>query len=181
MTLIEMLVAIIITLVVLVVPLTWIIISSRQSNVATSRAVSATRAETGLLQFTRDLREVSPGTTSTFTWGATSASAAFSIPTPGSPSTPEIVTWSCTFGSAGTCTRQVGTAVQTPIRNVMSLSFAPADANGNTLSSPATNPAYVGITLQVQNTSALDKNGTQAVSPNRITLADGAYLRNSGS
>jgi hypothetical protein len=63
----------------------------------------------------------------------------------------------------------------------LSLSFAPTDANGNALASPAANPAYVGITLQVQNTSALDTTGTHAVSTKPITLADGAYLRNSSS
>jgi prepilin-type N-terminal cleavage/methylation domain-containing protein len=181
LTLVELLVAIVIALLVLVVPLTWIIVSSHQSNVATSRALSATQAESGLLQLTRDLREVSPGTTSTFTWGNSGASATFSIPTPGNPSTPQTVTWSCTFGSGGSCTRQVGTGQETPIRNVEKLTFAPADVNGNQLTSPATNPAYVGVTLQVQNTSALDRNGTQSASRNWIALTDGAYLRNSGS
>jgi hypothetical protein len=182
---VELVVTILVALLVIVIPLTWIVLSIRQSNQASSRALSSTQAEAGLLQLTRDLREVSPGTTATFTWDTNSgASATFSLPTPGNPGTPEAITWTCTFGNAGTCTRQVGNGPQSPqIRNVLQLSFAPADGSGNALPSPATNPAYVGITVQVQNTSALDPTETHTT-PNqtqRITLADGAYLRNSTS
>jgi hypothetical protein len=140
--------------------------------------LSATQAETGLLALTRDLREATP--TSTFTWGGTAASATFSIPTPGNPGVPEAVTWNCSFGG-GTCTRQVGTSAAIPeIKNVVNLVFAPRDVNGSALPSPATNPAYVGITLEVQNASSLDRTSITPFSPKPITLADGAYLRNGG-
>lgn len=169
----------VVALVVIVIPLAWIIVSIHQSNSTASRALSATAAETGLLQLTRDLREASP--TSTFTWDAAGAAATFSIPIPGAPSTTEPVTWSCSFGG-GICTRRVGGGTAVPeIKNVISLSFAPTDANGNALASPATNPAYVGITLQVQNASSLNRTPLSPVSAKPITLADGAYLRNGGS
>jgi hypothetical protein len=185
----ELMVALMAGLLVVVVPLLFIVTSIRQSNGANSRALSATQAETGLLALTRDLREAS--STATFTWGPSSATATFSIPTPGSPSTSQSVTWSCSFGG-GTCTRQVGTSSAVPeIKNVVGLTFAPTDAGGNALSSPATNPAYVGVTVQVQNASSLDRTsvtpggstGARAgyASTTPITLADGAYLRNGGS
>ena len=185
---VELMVALMAGLLVIVIPLVFMVTSIRQSNGASSRALSATEAETGLLALTRDLREAS--STATFTWGASSASATFSIPTPGNPSTPESVAWSCSF-SGGTCTRQVGASAAIPeIKNVVNLTFAPTDANGSALSSPATNPAYVGVTLQVQNASSLDRTpvtpggstGARAgyASTTPITLTDGAYLRNGG-
>jgi Tfp pilus assembly protein PilW len=186
----ELMVALSAALVVIVIPLVFMVTSIRQSNGATSRALSTTQAETGLLALTRDLREAS--STATFTWGASSATATFSIPTPGDPSSPESITWSCTFGG-GSCTRQVGTSAAIPeIKNVVGLTFAPTDSGGNALSSPATNPAYVGVTVEVQNASSLDRTqvtttgglqGAQSgyVSTKPITLTDGAYLRNDGS
>jgi Tfp pilus assembly protein PilW len=189
MTMVEVMVALMAALLVVVLPLVFIVTSIRQSNGANSRALSATQAETGLLALTRDLREAS--STATFTWGSSSASATFSIPTPGNSSVPESVTWSCGFSGA-TCTRQVGTSAAIPeIKNVVGLTFAPTDSSGNALSSPATNPAYVGVTVQVQNASALDRTSVTAggatgaragySSSTPITLADGAYLRNGGS
>jgi hypothetical protein len=189
MTMVELMVALMAGLLVVVLPLVFIVTSIRQSNGANSRALSATQAETGLLALTRDLREAS--STATFTWGPASASATFSIPTPGNSSALESVTWSCAF-NGGTCSRQVGTSAAVPeIKNVVGLTFAPTDSNGNALSSPATNPAYVGITVQVQNASSLDRTpvtpggstGARAgfSSSTPITLADGAYLRNGGS
>jgi Tfp pilus assembly protein PilW len=175
---VELMVALCAGLLVVVIPLAWIVVSIHSSNTASSRALSATQAETGLQALTRDLREAA--STSTFTWGASSASATLSIPTPGNPSALEAVTWSCSF-DGGACTRQVGTSTAIPeIKNVASLTFAPTDPNGNALSSPATSPAYVGITLQVQNASSLDRTSITPVSSKPITLADGAYLRNGG-
>jgi Tfp pilus assembly protein PilW len=178
MTLVELLVAMFAALLVIVIPVAWLVLSINHSNAASSRALSATQAETGLQALTRDLREAS--STATFTWGASSALATFSIPTPGSPSTLESVTWTCSF-PYGTCTRQVGSGAAVPeIGDVVSLSFAPTDSSGSALSSPATNPAYVGITLQVENASYLDRTQTAPFSSKPITLADGAYLRNGG-
>lgn len=188
MTMVDLMVALMAGLLVIVIPLVFIVTSIRQSNGASSRALSATQAETGLLALTRDLREAS--STATFTWGVSSATATFSIPTPGNPSTTESVTWSCSFGG-GSCTRQAGTGAAIPeINDVVGLSFAPTDSGGNKLSSPATNPAYVGVTVEVQNASSLDRTtvttgsqGAQAgyASTKPITLTDGAYLRNGGS
>lgn len=189
MTMVELMVALMAGLLVIVIPLVFIVTSIRESNGANSRALSATQAETGLLALTRDLREAS--STATFTWGSSSASATFSIPTPGNPSAPEAVSWSCAF-NGGTCTRQVGTGAAIPeIKNVASIAFAPTDSTGNALSSPATNPAYVGVTVEVQNASSLDRTpvtttgglaGARSgyVSTQPITLTDGAYLRNGG-
>jgi Tfp pilus assembly protein PilW len=177
---VEMLVSTLVALLVIVVPMTWFIVSIRQANVASSRALSSTQAEVGLAQLTRDVREISFATTPTFTWGVSSASATFSVPTSQGQST-QLITWTCAFGNSGTCTRQVASGPHAiEIRNVTSLAFAPTDANGNALSSPASNPAYVGITLKVQNTSSLDRTSSNPVfgTARAITLADGAYLRN---
>jgi hypothetical protein len=169
--------------------MTFIVMSLQQQNVSASRTAAATQEELGLGRLTRDLRQVVPSTTSTFTWSSTSASASFTVPVPGTAAASnETVIWSCTFGNTGTCTRKVnaGTAVK-QISNVENVSFSALDASGNVLgggSSPfsATNPAYVGITVKVLDVSQLDSTSapSHAVAgvSNWITVADGVDLRN---
>jgi prepilin-type N-terminal cleavage/methylation domain-containing protein len=182
-TLVELLVTMVMSLIVIVVPMTWIITSMNQQNQTASRALSASQAEAGLGQLSRDLREVvapTSGTnTSTLTWGPSSATATLTLPAGSQGASTETVTWSCTFGSAGSCTRQVAgtpTVTATPIRNVNSLSFAPVSASGSVLTSPASNPAYVGVTLSVQDTK-INSQSTAVNGAPAIILTDGADLR----
>jgi prepilin-type N-terminal cleavage/methylation domain-containing protein len=181
-TLIELLVTMMMSLIVLGVPMIWVMTSLTQENVTASRALSASQAEAGLSQLTRDLREVVPGTTATSTlaWGSTGATATLILPAGTQGSSTETVSWTCSFGSGGSCVRQVGSGVKTiMIRNVESLTFAPVDASGSPLVSTAQNPAYVGITLTVQDTNI--NNSTQSApeaGAKPIVLADGADLAN---
>ena len=196
-TLIELVIVMALSVIVVGAPMTFIVLSLKQQNVSSSRSVAATQEQIGLERLTRDLRQVVQGTTSTFTWSGSSASATFSLPQPNTQGTStlpltESVTWSCTFGDAGSCTRQVitgpdaGPAVK-QIANVEAVSFAPVDASGNSLvgSGPpysASNPAYVGITMKVLDVSQLDStaspsNAVQGVS-NWITVQGGVDLRN---
>jgi type II secretory pathway pseudopilin PulG len=192
-TLIELLVVMVCTVFVFGVPMAFAITSLKQQNVSASRAVAATQEDVGLGRLTRDLRQVVPSTaaTSTFTWSSTGATASFTIPKPTAGGSTEQVVWSCTFGDTGTCTRAEngGTAVK-EISNVEGVSFSPVDANGTALggtgpSYSATNPAYVGVTLQVLNVSQLDNTSSPSYSAisggNWITVRDGVALRgNSG-
>jgi Tfp pilus assembly protein PilW len=196
-TLVELLVVIALTVIVVGGPMTFIIVSLKQQNVSSSRAVAATQEQAGVQRLTRDLRQALSNTAS-FSWSGSSASASFQIATPGTggigqTETPETITWSCTFGNAGSCTRKVGsgTAVK-EIANVVSLAFAPRDSLGTLLggaSSPysatdaTSDPiAYVGITVQVLDISQLDNTSSpsHAVAGvnNAITVTDGVGLRN---
>ena len=186
-TVIELVVVMALSTLVVAAPLFFIVLSLQQQNVSSSRSVAATQVQTGLERLTRDLRQVEPSTTTTFTWSGTSASATFTMPVPGTQgASTESVTWSCTFGATGTCTRQVGTGTAVKeIANVESVSFAPVDASGSVLggsgpSYSATSPAYVGITVKVLDVSQLDSTSSHAVSgvSNWITVQGGVDLRN---
>lgn len=181
-TLVELLLVMALSIVVVGGPLAFIITSIDQQNASSSRVAAVEQASAGLAQLTRDIREVVPGTTSTFTWGGTSASASMTLPVPGSDgASTETVAWTCSFASLpGTCTRTVnaGTAV-TELANVDSVAFSALSDQGGTLSSPASNPSYVGITMKVLDISQLDAGATHTVTGvrNPITLQDGVDLR----
>lgn len=152
MTLIELLVAMSMAIVVLGAPLTFMIVSLHQHNDVVSRTDAVRDAEVGLDKLMRDLRQADPTQTISMTWSGGTASAVFYTPTPGTAgASDQKVTWTCTANS--TCTRQVGTGAATvQIFHVTSITFAPKDANGNTMTSPvstANPPVYVGITLLV--------------------------------
>jgi prepilin-type N-terminal cleavage/methylation domain-containing protein len=182
-TLIELIIAMMLALVVVGGPLTFIVVSINQQNAVSSRSFAATQAETGLEQLTRDLRQIVPGTASSFTWSggsASTASASFTLPTPGTQgASTESVSWTCTAGAA--CTRKINNGpAQQVIAGVTSASFAPLDGNGGAMSSPATSPAFVGVAIRVQETSQLDSTGASQVRgvTNGVTLQDGVDLRN---
>jgi prepilin-type N-terminal cleavage/methylation domain-containing protein len=187
-TLVEMVVTMALFLVLVGAPLAWMLVTIHQQNATVSRSWSTTQAEVGLDRLIRDLRETTPGSTTTFTWGASSASVTMTIPQSGTQgASTQAVSWSCTFGSAGTCQRTVGagTAVS-EISNVESVVFAPKDSSGNSLSSGSTTQAaYVAVTLQVQDTSALDPTPNDPTKPSivrsgaaNIVLTGGVNLRN---
>jgi hypothetical protein len=169
-------------LIVIVLPLVWLLVSIRQQNAAVSRSWSVTQAEVGLERLTRDLRQAVAGTPS-FTWSGSTAQVNLTVPKAGTQgATTQAVVWSCTFGNSGTCTRTVGSgSAVAEIQNVEGISFAPEDAGGNQLASgSSTQAVFVGITLTVQDTSALDHNQAIAVrtGARNIVVTDGVDLRN---
>lgn len=182
LTFIELLVTISAFVVLIAIPLTWLVMTIRQQDQTVSRSWSVTQAEGGLERLTRDLRQVVPGTTTTFTWNSSSAGVTLTVPQPGTQgaSTQSII-WSCTFGNAGTCTRAVGAGAAVPeINNVSNLTFAPRDAGGNLLGSgSSTQAVFVAVTLTVKDISSLDHSqSTPVKGGSDITLADGVDLRN---
>ncbi len=186
-TLIELLIVMALSTVVVGGPMAFVVLSLTQQNVSSSRSAAVEQESVGLSRLTRDLRQVVPSTTSTFTWNntGTTATASLTLPVPGTGgASTETVLWTCTAAvpplTPGTCTRQVnGGAAISEVTGVSSVLFAPVDATGATLASPATNPAYVGITMQVFGISQLDAGQTHTVTgiQNAITLQDGVALR----
>jgi Tfp pilus assembly protein PilW len=190
-TLIELLWYIVLGLIVIVGPLYFIVTSLRQQNATASRTSVARQAETGLEQLVRDLRQAMPQDASgnaltVSVTNPTSATTAisFSIPTPGNVSTPQAITWTCPSSgasTAGTCTRQLGSGpAATQITAVSSASFAPTDSSGSSMTLPATNPAYINVTLTLQGTSQLDTGGSHTATgvTNPIKVQTGIDLRN---
>ena len=190
-TLVELLWYIILSLVVVVAPLYFIVTSIRQQNNVSSRTSAARQAESGLEQMVRDLRQAMSQdasgnplsiTVSNPTSGTTAIS--FDIPTPGSDTTPQTVLWTCPSSgatAAGSCTRKLGTgAAVSEITGIRSASFAPTSSSDSSMTLPATNPAYLSLTLQVQATSQLDTTQTHTASGinNLIQVQTGVDLRN---
>jgi prepilin-type N-terminal cleavage/methylation domain-containing protein len=188
-TLIELLGAMALSLVVVVAPLYFIVVSIRQQNVSSSRTAAAHRAETGLEQLARDLRQAMSQDASgnalhvMVTQTTTTATVSFDIPTPGNVTTPQAISWTCPStgaSTAGSCTRMLGSAPSTPISGVKSIVFSPTSSTGGALSLPATDPAYLGIALSVQVTSQLDAAQTHTTPgvSNPILVQTGVDLRN---
>jgi type II secretory pathway pseudopilin PulG len=192
-TLIELIWYIVLSLIVVVGPLYYMVTSIRQQNVVSSRAAATKQAETGLEQMVRDLRQAmsqdASGNALSVTVSNPSSSTtavSFDIPTPGSDSTPQTITWTCPStgaSSAGSCTRQVGSgSAAAEITGVKSVTFTPSSSSGTSMSLPATNPAYLGISLQLQVTSQLDKTQTHVATgaSNAVAVQTGVDLRNFG-
>ncbi|MHB8658515.1 MAG: PulJ/GspJ family protein [Solirubrobacteraceae bacterium] len=186
-TLVELLVVMTLAVIVVGVPMSFIVLSLTQQNVASSRSTAAVQEELGLARLTRDLREVVPSTTTTFTWGPSSASVTFTIPVAGTgAASTQTVTWSCDFAPTGSCTRQVGSGnTVRELIGVQGVTFSPVDASGHQLGGStapytAQNPAYVAITVKVQDTSQSDPSASAGVSGvgNPLILQDGVDLRN---
>jgi hypothetical protein len=164
-------------------PLTFIIVSLNQQNAVSSRSVAARQAEVGLALLTRDLREAqnitnSSGTDTTpVTISNAGRTVSFYLATAGSPSTAgSLVTWACTVG--GSCTRQVAAGTLVPkIRGLTAATFTGTSTTGAGVTS---NPSFVSISLQVQVTSLADHNQTPVLAGTNtsIPLQDGVELRN---
>lgn len=190
LTLIELLVAMMLALVVVVGPLLFIVTSIRQQNVVASRTAAARHAETGLEQLVRDLRQAMPQDASgnplhvtvSNPTGTTTA-ISFDIPTAGSDTTPRTLVWTCPSAGAstwGTCTRTLAGSAQTVIAGVNSAVFAATGSGGTLLTLPATDPAYIGVTLSLQVISQLDRgqSHTAPLTSNAIKVQTGVDLRN---
>ena len=133
-TLIEMLIAVSLSLVVATAAMAFMIVSIDQQNYSSSRAITAREAEAGLQQLVRDLRQAMPQNSSGSALHVTLSSASavsFNIPTPNNDTTPQLVTWTCPSAPstpAGTCTRQVGAGTpKKVITGVESITFAPVE------------------------------------------------------
>jgi Tfp pilus assembly protein PilW len=190
-TLIELLWYIVLGLIVIVGPLYFIVTSLTEQNATASRTSVARQAETGLEQLVRDLRQAMPQdasgnalTVSVTNPTSSTTAISFSIPTPGSTSTPQAITWTCPSSgasTAGSCTRQLGSgpaAVQ--IKGVTSATFAPTNSSGTAMTLPATDPAYINVTLNLPGTSELDTGGTHTATGinSPIKVQTGIDLRN---
>jgi len=172
--------------------MTFMIVSLDQGNAVSSRAFASSQAETGVEQLVRDLRDAMSQTASgsalsvTVSNPTTSTTAiSLDLPTPGSDTTPETVKWTCPSTGAttqGLCTRTVGSGgALHEIRGVLSATFAPYSSTGALDTTfPASNPAYIAITLDVQDTSASDTGQTHVVQgiKNPIVIQTGADLMN---
>jgi hypothetical protein len=104
------------------------------------------------------------------------------------------VTWTCPSSAAsatnaGACTRQLGSgAAVARVTGVQSVTFSPVSSSGWSMSLPATNPAYIGITVELQLISQLDRTqpqthivrGSNASGPssNPLYIQTGVDLRN---
>lgn len=163
---IELLVYTIASLFVLTAVVTFLLTTFDQQNQISSRAVATDQAEQGLEQLVADLRQAM-GTVSISNPTTSTTQISFSLPTPGTPTTPEGVTWTCpstgasTTSVTGVCARVLtpgggGTVTKTEISGVESMAFAPISSTGAALTLPvsgSTSVASVGMTLKVQLTN----------------------------
>jgi prepilin-type N-terminal cleavage/methylation domain-containing protein len=188
-SLIELLIAMVLSLVIGGAAMTFMIVSLREQNAVSSRASATRVAEVGLEKLARDLRQAMTSVTITAPTSATTK-LAFSIPTPGADSTGKAVTWTCPNTTAaatniGTCTRTLAGTQTNSIAGVQSLSLT--TSSGAALGIPTSStPNYLGITLTVQ---VLSQNHTSSVlagpdgtsttpSTKAIVVQTGVDLRN---
>lgn len=190
-TLIEMLIAALITAVIVGGLLTFMVVSLDQGDAVVSRAYSAIQAQTGLAKLTQDLSEAIASNQVTMSQTSTTATATFDIPDPSNADAAESVTWTCPYSaspsvsSVGACTRQVGSgSAESAITGIESASFAPASSTGSAIALTSTptalSPAYIGITLDVRDSSQLDRAQATSVLgiTNPIVVKSGVDLRN---
>jgi type II secretory pathway pseudopilin PulG len=190
---VELLVGILAAVVVGAAAMTFLIVSLDQENAVSSRAAGTRQAAAALAQLTHDLSQAIPaslgGSAVTVSSSGTTTTINFSVPTQsygGAPdyTTRQSETWTCqgTSASPGYCKRQVGSgANRVEIVGFESMTFA--DATGATLTPTFTDPAYLSITMQLQETSQLDNNqygGTPTAvrGSQPITVQAGVDLRN---
>ena len=191
MTLTELLIAMVAAVVLGAAAMIFIVVSLNQENAVSSRAVATRNAQAALGQLSRDLRQAMPaslgGSAVTVTSSATTpptTTISFSIPTPGSYTTAQTLTWTCqgSSSSPGYCKRQLGSGGNAiEIVGYEGVTFM--NASGGNLTPTITDPAYLGISMTLAVTSALDNkqlNGspTNLRSSSPITIQTGIDLRN---
>jgi prepilin-type N-terminal cleavage/methylation domain-containing protein len=196
LTLIELVIALALTLVVAGGAMTFLIVTLHQENVVASRAFATREAEVALQRLTRELRQAqdildtSTGADTTpvnVTYGGGTSSVSFYLPNAGSTAAGTQVTWTCTANA--TCTRTANSTTVVELTGVSSATFTPTSSTGAVLASGAgalSSPSYpslVNITLQ---TKALSQAGTTHTSvatglTTPITVQDGVALRSYSS
>jgi Tfp pilus assembly protein PilW len=178
LTLVELLVVCIVSIIVIGVPLTLAVQAWHGQNAASSRGAATNRVELGLARLMQDLRSA-VHTTTINPMGATGATLTVPVrsATGGSVPTTQQVVWSCTAGAS--CTRSVAGGTAFPvIPNLVSATFAPTSAAGATTATQ-TDPAYVQVTISVRDTNENgDRSATVNGMTNPITISDGTALRN---
>jgi hypothetical protein len=166
--------------------LTFMAFTFRQADDISSRTAATDRAEQGLEQLVRDLREAMTNVS------ISGGTISFSIPKPGTAGvSSEPVAWTCPTSGVGNCTRAVpsGTPV-IEITGVQSVTFSPYNTSNppTAMTLPITNStgvSAVGIKLTVQNSDyGLTSHGTVTTAVrgnvNPIVLEATADLRNFG-
>jgi prepilin-type N-terminal cleavage/methylation domain-containing protein len=176
-TLIELVVAMALSLLVGSAAMTFMVVVFNQQNDVSSRTVATNQAEQGLEQLVLDLRQSMGSVSISTNSGNNTTSIAFQIPTQSNDTTSEPVTWTCPSTSepatyfAGTCTRVLtltggSTITRTEILGVQSIAFSPVSSVNTSVPLPVTSSttvASVGITLTVQITSyGLSTHGNAA-------------------
>jgi hypothetical protein len=170
--LIELLMYAVTSVVVVSAVVAFLLATFNQQDEISSRTVATDQAEQGLEQLVSDLRQAMTSVSISNPTGTTTE-IQFDIPTPGTPTTGELVSWTCpstgasTSSVSGTCARVLTesggtTLTRTEITGVESMAFAPIGSTGSSLSLPVTNStgvASVGMTLTVQiSDDGLDTN-----------------------
>ena len=193
-TLIELLVYAVASLFVLTAVVTFLLTTFSQQNQTASRVATNNQAEQGLEQLVADLRQA-VGSISISNPTSTTTEVQFSLPTPGTPTSSEQVSWTCPStgaSSVGTCTRVLiesgGTTItNSEINNVVSMAFSAVDSSGAGITLPVSNStsvASVGMTLDVQTSGYAYADTTNSNTPlagsagSPIVLQATADLRN---
>lgn len=204
MTVIETIIVALLGLILAGAAMSFLIVSLDQQNNVSSRALTTRQVESGLEQMVRDLREAMSQDASGNSLSATVATSAsakttsftFSIPTPGSASNAQSVTWTCPSAAepvsyVGSCSRQVASgSSQTMIQGVQSVTLTPVDSVGvqhplgTAVNASYTNPASVLISLSAQPISQLDPTVSTtlrgAAAGDQVVVNTSADLRNFG-
>jgi type II secretory pathway pseudopilin PulG len=177
-TLVELLVAIASGVIVVGGAVLFMVVSFRQQNSISSRAIASSQAQAGLTQLVRDLREAM--TSVSVSSSGTTTSVSFQIPTQGNVAVGQAVTWTCPNTSAttaGTCTRNLAGTTKTEINGVQSMAFTPYDSSSPpaALALPVSNAtcatgspcvSALAMTLTVQVTEyTLHPNGVAGNTP----------------
>jgi len=184
MTLTELLIAMVAAVVLGAAAMIFIVVSLNQENAVSSRAVATRNAQAALGQLSRDLRQAMPASLGGSATTPPTTTISFSIPTPGSYTTAQTLTWTCqgSSSSPGYCKRQLGSGGNAiEIVGYEGVTFM--NASGGNLTPTITDPAYLGISMTLAVTSALDNkqlNGspTNLRSSSPITIQTGIDLRN---
>ncbi|MDQ6779312.1 MAG: prepilin-type N-terminal cleavage/methylation domain-containing protein [Actinomycetota bacterium] len=211
LTLIELVIAMVLTLVIAGAAMTFMIVTLHQENVVASRSFATRQSEVALQRLTRELRQAqdilstSTGSDTTpvnVTYGGGTSSVSFYLPAAGSTAAGTLVTWTCTTNAnctrtacaasvvvANACPTGSSTVTITELTGVSSATITPFGASGTQLASGAgsgANPSYpslVNITLQ---TNPLSQAGTTHTSlatglTTPIIVQDGVALRSYSS
>jgi prepilin-type N-terminal cleavage/methylation domain-containing protein len=191
-SLIELLIAMVLTLVIAGAVITFMITTLHQENIVASRSFATREAEVALQRLTRELRQAqdilntTTGADTTpvnVTYGAGTSSVSFYLPNAGSTAAGTQVTWTCTADA--TCTRTANSTTVLELSGVSTATFTPISSTGTVLASGAgalstpSYPSLVNITLQ---TKALSQAGNAHTSvatglTTPITVQDGVALR----
>jgi Tfp pilus assembly protein PilW len=174
-TLIELLIYAVASLFVFTAVVTFLLTTFSQQNQTASRVATNDQAEQGLEQLVADLRQA-VGSVSISNPTSATTEVQFSIPTPGTPTSSEQVSWTCPStgaSSVGTCTRVLtesgGTTItHSEINNVQSMAFVAVNSSGSTITLPVSNStsvASVGMTLNVQASSYAYANTSNSSTP----------------